>query len=85
MKARYDDTEITLTPRFTKALEELMAAQCEMMAEAEPEYAHCWTWGRCEVADLCSTRGLRFTFGGDDDTKPAGPRFAVTVPRRSAP
>lgn len=78
MNAKYDDTTIRITPRFRKALEELLAAECEMMAKNDPTHADCWTWGRCEIQDLSSERGLCFTFGGDED-KPEGKRFAVTV------
>lgn len=78
MNAKYDTTTVKVTPRFKRALKELMAAQCEMMAQAEPEYADCWTWGNCKIADLSSMRGLQFTFGGDDD-KPKGARFTVSA------
>lgn len=67
MKVKYDTTTITMTRRFRDALQELMAAQCEMMAKAQPDYANCWTWGECRVEDLARTNGLSFTFGGDDD------------------
>lgn len=76
MNAKYDTETIKLTPRFIKALEELMAAECEMMAKAEPENAECWTWGKCEVGDLCKQKGLDFTYGGDEDFE-GGKRFRV--------
>ena len=76
MKAQYDTEEIEITPRFKAALIELMKAECEMMAEHEPERAECWTWGHCEIGDLANSNGLRFQYGGDED-KPKGARFQV--------
>lgn len=80
MHAKWDDTTVKLTPRYKRAIEDLMAATCEMMREAEPRYAQYWTWGRCEVTNLARTDGLRFTYGGDAD-RPKGKRFAVTTRR----
>ncbi len=80
MKAKYDGELIKITPRFRKALEELMAAECEMMALAEPNLAYCWTWGHCEIKDLASQNGLSFTFGGDGCDRLNRKRFSVTVP-----
>lgn len=76
MKTKYDTEEIEITPRFKAALVELMKAECEMMAKNEPDNAECWTWGHCEIGDLCTYRGLQFQFGGDED-KPKGARFQV--------
>jgi len=83
MHAKYDDETVRITPRFRKALEELMAAECEMMAKNDPKYADCWTWGHCEIADLCRMDGLRFTFGGDDCERSSRKRFSVTVANAS--
>lgn len=67
MNIRYDDTEFEATPRFVAALIELMEAHCAMMAQAEPQYAHCWTWGRCRVGDVSTHVGTTFEYGGDAD------------------
>ena len=77
MKATYDQRDIKVTPRFKNALIELMKAQCEMMAENEPDFAECWTWGRVEIGDIATYQGLSFEFGGDED-KPKGHRFTVS-------
>ena len=67
MKVRYDTEELELTPRMEAALVELMKAQCEMMAEHEPDGAWCWEEGRCYVGDLASSRGLTFCYGAKGD------------------
>jgi len=67
MKIKYDQEEVELTARFENALIELMKAECEMMALAEPHMKRCWTWGRCTVGDLAYVKGLSFVYGGDDD------------------
>lgn len=64
---KHDTVKIKPTQRFIHALKELMRAEMEMMREAEPEYADCWTWGVCEVGDLATAKGLQFEYGGEED------------------
>ena len=45
--AKYDKDELKLTDRYKAALNELMAAELEMMREHEPDMADCWSWGIC--------------------------------------
>jgi hypothetical protein len=72
VKIRFDDIKLEATPRFVAALIELMQAHCAMMAQAEPEYAHCWTWGRCRVEDVSSNGGTTFEYGGEEDAPSDG-------------
>lgn len=82
MKTKYAGETITLTPRFIKALKELMKAECEIMAGVGPEHADLWTWGKCDVSDLGMSNYLSFHYGGDED-RPPGPRWQVRVVTRS--
>lgn len=68
--AKYDTENLVLTERYKSALNELMAAELEMMREHEPDMADCWEWGVCHVGDLARKDGLEFTYGGNED-KPA--------------
>lgn len=70
MKAKYDDTTVTVTDAFVAALRDLMRAEVEMMRRSDRRNKECWTWGKCTVSDLASARGLEFEFGGDEDMPP---------------
>jgi hypothetical protein len=76
MKITYDTTEIKLTPRFKRALIELMEAECEMMRKNFPEDEDDWTAGECRITDLSYNSGLGFTYYGDRD-RPKGRRFRI--------
>lgn len=71
MKAIYDDELISVTERFISAVKELMAAECEMMAAAHPDYPDDYTWGICRIKDLARVGALDLQYGGDED-KPRG-------------
>lgn len=76
----FDLIVVNITDRFVEAVKELMEAKCEMMAQADTQYADCWTWGRCVIHDLDSTTPMSFTYGGDEDMPDDGlGRFGVSV------
>jgi len=80
MKVRYDDQELELAPRVIAALKELMAAECEMMADTDWAYSDCWEWGRCVVGDMSSASPLTFEYGSNEDPHDDGlGNFAVIV------
>lgn len=67
MKVVFDEQEFELSESLESALIQVMNAMCNMMRKVEPDNAKCWTWGRCEVSDLCNTAPFNFTYGGDED------------------
>ncbi len=82
MKAKYDIETIKLTPRFIKAIKELMAAECETMQKNKIMDAEYWTCGRCLVNNLSSSNCLEFTYGGDEDFE-GKKRFKVFSAQRN--
>lgn len=62
----YDREPIKMTEEYRVAMERLLVATCNMMKEAEPENAECWTWGRAYVKDLAFDK-IAFRYGGEDD------------------
>ena len=80
MKARFDETQITLTPAYKKALIDLMKAECEMMAKNDIDGNEYWYWGRCTIENLSAATGLSFEFGEKSDMPKDGKgRFAILV------
>ena len=71
MKARYDDIEITLEPRYKEALIELGESFIEMMRNQDSEYSDCWTWCEITITDLAISNGVSFYCGGEED-RPEG-------------
>lgn len=65
-----------ISDRMKDALKELMAAECEMLTEINPDFASHFTWGRVRVGDLLLSNRYSFEFGGNDD-HPGGPDFDV--------
>ena len=65
-----------ISDRMKDALKELMAAECDMLTEINPDFASHFTWGRVRVGDLLLSNRYSFEFGGNDDP-PGGPEFDV--------
>ena len=78
MKARFDETQITLTSEYKKALIVLMKAECKMMAKNDIDDNKYWYWGRCTIENLSAATGLSFEFGEKSDMPKDGKgRFAI--------
>ncbi len=67
MRARWDDWEVRLSPRFIEALAAFTEAYRATMQEQDTESAECWTWDRAYVPENLAVAGIRFEFGSDED------------------
>lgn len=59
----YGSETTQLTPRFVRALKELMAAECEMFSKLYPEDAEDWQGGVCRIGNMGSSSALEFEYG----------------------
>jgi hypothetical protein len=59
----YDDDNIIITPRFERAIHELLRAEMDMMRNQITMNAECWTWGACRI----SNGRLIFSYGSNED------------------
>ena len=62
----YNDRVINNSSPLINAYENLMNATIETMQAHDPQHATCWTWGICEVSDICYEEA-HFYYGSDDD------------------
>ncbi len=67
IKGYYDGEEITITEGYIDALKNLMLEELMMMQKAHPDFADCWSWGKCTVGDLAGMKRLDFEYGGEED------------------
>ena len=62
----YNDRVIKSSTPLIEAYENLMNTTIETMQAHDPQHAKCWTWGICEVSDICYEEA-HFYYGSDDD------------------
>jgi len=62
----YNNRAIKSSTPLIKAYENLLNTTIETMQAHDPEHAKYWTWGVCEVSDICYEEA-HFYYGSDDD------------------
>ena len=62
----YNNETIKNSSALIAAYENLLNTTIETMQTHDPKYAKCWTWGICEVSDMCYDEA-HFYYGSEDD------------------
>ena len=65
-KLIYNDRIIKNSTSLIKAYENLMNTTIDTMQNHDPQHAKCWSWGICEISDICYEEA-HFYYGSEDD------------------